>query len=37
MGNGTPFCEAEHHQIQIRHLKWKAAKLGFKIIDAPAA
>jgi transposase len=34
---GAAFYEAQHRQIQIRHLKWKAAKLGFKIIDAPAA
>ena len=34
---GAAFYEAKHRQIQIKHLKWKAAKLGFKIIEAPAA
>src|SRR5882724_6083699 len=34
---GATFYEARHRQIQIKHLKWKAAKLGFKIIEAPAA
>jgi len=31
------FYEAQHRKQQISHLKWKAAKLGFQIIDAPAA
>jgi transposase len=31
------FYEAQHRKRQISHLKWKAAKLGFQIIDAPAA
>ena len=34
---GAEFYEAQHRQRQINHLKWKAAKLGFQIIDAPAA
>ena len=34
---GAEFYEAQHRQRQISHLKWKAAKLGFQIIDAPAA
>jgi len=34
---GAAFYEAQHRQLQIRHLKWKAAKLGFKVIEAPAA
>jgi len=31
------FYEAEHRQRQIKHLKWKAAKLGYQIVQAPAA
>ena len=34
---GAVFYEAQHRQLQIRHLKSKAAKLGFKVIEAPAA
>lgn len=34
---GAAFYEAQHRQLQIKHLKWKAAKLGFKVIEAPAA
>ena len=34
---GAEFYEAQHRQRQINHLKWKAAKLGFQVIDAPAA
>ena len=34
---GAAFYQAQHRQIQITHLKWKAAKLGFKVIEAPAA
>ena len=34
---GAAFYEAQHRQIQIKHLKWKAAKLGFQIVEAPAA
>src|SRR6202171_2291903 len=34
---GAEFYEAQHRKRQISHLKWKAAKLGFQIIDAPAA
>ena len=34
---GAVFYEAQHRQLQIKHLKWKAAKLGFKVIEAPAA
>ena len=34
---GAKFYEAQHRKQQISHLKWKAAKLGFQIIDAPAA
>jgi hypothetical protein len=31
------FYEAQHRKQQITYLKWKAAKLGFKIIEASAA
>jgi hypothetical protein len=31
------FYEAQHRHLQINHLKWKAAKLGFKVIEASAA
>jgi hypothetical protein len=34
---GAEFYEAQHRKRQISHLKWKAAKLGFQVIDAPAA
>ncbi len=34
---GAKFYEAQHRNLQISHLKWKAAKLGFQIIEAPAA
>src|SRR6202008_2409884 len=34
---GAAFYEAQHRQVQIKQLKWKAAKLGFQIVQAPAA
>ena len=34
---GAEFYEAQHRKRQISHLKWKAAKLGFQIVEAPAA
>jgi transposase len=34
---GAAFYEVEHRQLQIKHLKWKAAKLGYQIVQAPAA
>jgi transposase len=34
---GAALYEAEHRQLQIKQLKWKAAKLGFQIVQAPAA
>src|SRR5258706_2272040 len=34
---GAAFYEAQHRQQQIKHLKSKAAKLGFQIIQVPAA
>ncbi len=34
---GAEFYDAEHRQRQIKHLKWKAAKLGYQIVQAPTA
>jgi len=34
---GAAFYDAEHRQRQIKQLKSKAAKLGFQIVQAPAA
>jgi transposase len=34
---GAQFYEAQHRQLQIKHLKSKAAKLGFQVIQVPAA
>ena len=34
---GAVFYEAQHRQSQIKQLKWKALKLGFQIVQAPAA
>lgn len=35
--HGATLYEAQHRQLQIKQLKWKAAKLGFHIVQAPAA
>jgi hypothetical protein len=34
---GAEFYDTQHRQVQIKNLKWKAAKLGFQIVQAPAA
>jgi hypothetical protein len=34
---GAASYGAQHRQSQIKQLKWKAAKLGFQIVQAPAA
>jgi transposase len=34
---GAEFYEAQHRQRQIKRLKSKASKLGFQIIQVPAA
>jgi transposase len=34
---GAAFYEAQHRQLQIKHLKTKAAKLGFQLLRVPAA
>src|SRR6266851_1003713 len=33
---GAKFYEAQHRNLQIAHLKWKAAKLGFRITQLTA-
>jgi len=33
---GAKFYEAQHRNLQIAHLKWKAAKLGFRITQLAA-
>ena len=34
---GAQFYEAQMHGLQVRHLKWKAAKLGFQLTEIAAA
>jgi hypothetical protein len=34
---GANFYENQHRNLQIKQLKWKAAKLGFQVVQAPAA
>ena len=34
---GALFYQAQHRQLQIKHLKWKANKLGFRVVEAHAA
>lgn len=34
---GAKFYEAQHRTRQIKQLTWKAAQLGFKVVQAPAA
>ncbi|PYT37802.1 MAG: hypothetical protein DMG45_25475 [Acidobacteria bacterium] len=34
---GAAFYKLQHRHLQIKQLKWKAAKLGFQIVGAPAA
>ena len=37
MDQGAKFYEAQHRDLQIKQLKWKAAKLGFQVVQPPAA
>ncbi len=37
LDQGAQFYDARHRKLQITQLKWKAAKLGFRVIEAPAA
>src|SRR5215468_2768243 len=34
---GTAFYQAQHRNLQIKHLKSKAASLGYQLIQVPAA
>jgi transposase len=34
---GAAFYELEHQRLRIKHLKANAAKLGFRLVEAPAA
>jgi transposase len=34
---GAKFYETQHRNLQIKQLKWRAAKLGFQVVQAPAA
>ena len=34
---GAEFYQAQHRQLQIKYLNWKATSLGFQIIQVPAA
>jgi transposase len=34
---GATFYDAQHRLLQIKQLKWKAAKLGFRLAQTPAA
>jgi hypothetical protein len=34
---GAAFYDAQHRARQITKLKWKAHKLGFRVVEAPAA
>ena len=37
LDQGAKFYEAQHRTRQIKQLKWKAAQLGFNLVQAPAA
>jgi len=34
---GAKFYETQHRILQVKQLKWKAAKLGFQVVQVPAA
>jgi hypothetical protein len=34
---GAAFYQVQHRLLQIKHLKWKAATLGYQLIQVPAA
>jgi hypothetical protein len=34
---GAAFYELKHRELQVQHLKSKAAKLGYKVTPIPAA
>jgi hypothetical protein len=33
---GARFYEAQHRNLQVKQLKWKAAKLGYQLLEVPA-
>jgi transposase len=33
---GLAFYQAQHRKLQIKYLEWKAANLGFRLVEAPA-
>jgi transposase len=33
---GAKFYEAQHRNLQVKQLKWKAAKLGYQLLEVPA-
>jgi transposase len=37
LDKGAAFYQAQHRQLQIKHLKWKAATLGYQLTQVPAA
>ena len=37
LDQGAKFYETQHRNLQIKQLKWKAVKLGFQVVQAPAA
>jgi hypothetical protein len=34
---GAAVYELKHRELQVHQLKWKAAQLGYQIVQAPAA
>jgi hypothetical protein len=33
---GARFYEAQHRNLQLKQLKWKAAKLGYQLVQSPS-
>src|SRR6266481_4504136 len=33
---GAKFYETQHRNLQLKHLKWRAAKLGYQLVQAPS-
>src|ERR1700746_2754793 len=33
---GAKFYETQHRNLQVKHLKWRAAKLGYQLVQAPS-
>ena len=36
LDRGAQFYDAQHRNLQIKHLKSKAAKMGFRVVEATA-